>query len=503
MSPGQQIAQFDKVCEVQSDKANVEITSRYDGVVVELKYKVGELAKVGQPLLTLQAGGAATAAGSAESAVPAQEEKQRLDGGKRAQDYTKPVVQGGELSEEALRAAGYPLSSVPSQQLSSIDESEISAAALSTALSDERHTASSEEVQHSFGRVQTSPAVRRIAKENGVDLTRVKGTGPLGRILKDDVFRYTQQPSRQSPQSANPAAPLLVNFQPTSASATTRPASAATVSSYTPATAASSLSAADRFATTTLSPPHSPATSPPPVPAYLTADQSVSISGLQRIMVQTMTTANAIPHFTFGDEVSVDSLAQLREALKPAMAAAQVKLSFMPFVIKALSLALRSYPQLNAHTNSDCTAVTHRAHHNVGIAMDTPKGLLVPNIKQVQSLSVVDIARELQRLQALGKAGRLGRDDLQGGTITLSNVGSIGGTYMSPVLVVPEVVIGALGSVRLLPRFDAEGAVVGRRVMNVSWSGDHRVVDGATIARFHALWKGYIEQPQMMLTELK
>ena len=121
----------------------------------------------------------------------------------------------------------------------------------------------------------------------------------------------------------------------------------------------------------------------------------------------------------------------------------------------------------------------------------------------MQSLSIVDIARELQRLQALGKAGRLGRDDLQGGTLTLSNVGSIGGTYMSPVLVVPEVVIGALGGVRLLPRFDSDGKVVGRRVMNVSWSGDHRVVDGATIARFHALWKSYIEQPQMMLTELK
>ena len=498
MSPGDRLSQFDKVCEVQSDKANVEITSRYDGVVRELKYKVGELAKVGQPLLVLQMDGAAEGgAGGSGSLVPAQEEKQRLEGGKRAQDYSKPVVEGGDSSEEAIRAAGYPLSSVPSQQLASLDDSELAAAALD----DGRHTASSEEVEVSFGRVQTSPAVRRIAKENGVDLTRVRGTGPQGRILKDDVFRYTQQPQQQPQRPTSPAANRTTDTQTTHFNA--RHTSAPSTSTTSPTPAASNLSAADRFPTTTLTPPHSPSTSPPSVPAYLTADQTVSISGLQRIMVQTMTTANAIPHFTFGDEVSVDSLAQLRESLKPAMSAVGVKLSFMPFLIKALSLALRSYPQLNAHTNPDCTQLIHRAHHNIGIAMDTPKGLLVPNIKHVQSLSIVDIARELQRLQAVGKAGRLGRDDLQGGTVTLSNVGSIGGTYMSPVLVVPEVVIGALGGVRLLPRFDSEGKVVGRRVMNVSWSGDHRVVDGATIARFHSLWKGYLEQPQTMLTELR
>ena len=500
MAAGDRIAQFDKVCEVQSDKANVEITSRYDGVVKELKYEVGQLAKVGQPLMVLQvdteAGG--SSGGAAAAAVPKREEKQRLEGGRKAQDYTRPVVEGGDSSEEAILSAGYPLSSVPSQRLSSMDDRELAAAALS----DERHTASSDEVEVSFGRVQTSPAVRRIAKENGVDLTRVKGTGPQGRILKDDVFRYTQQPSAQQRyQPAAAAAPRTSNTQ--LAASSSRHTSASSTTTWSPAPAASDLNAADRFPTTTLSPPHSPSTSPPPVPAYLSADQTISISGLQRIMVQTMTTANAIPHFTFGDEVSVDAIAQLRESLKPAMAAQGVKLSFMPFVVKALSLALRSYPQLNAHTNAECTQLVHRAHHNIGIAMDTPKGLLVPNIKHVQSLSILDIAREMQRLQALGRAGRLGRDDLQGGTITLSNVGSIGGTYMSPVLVVPEVVIGALGSVRLLPRFDSEGKVVGRRVMNVSWSGDHRVVDGATIARFHGLWKGYIEQPNTMIAELR
>ena len=245
----------------------------------------------------------------------------------------------------------------------------------------------------SFGRVQTSPAVRRIAKENGVDLTRVKGTGPQGRILKDDVFRYTQQPTRPSPRPTNTAATHIASTQ--SAPTNSRPASA---SSSSPIDS----TAADRFPTTTITPPHSPSTSPPSVPAYLTADQTIPISGLQRIMVQTMTTANAIPHFTFGDEVSVDSLAQLRESLKPLMTAQGVKLSFMPFLIKALSLTLRSYPQLNAHTNADCTQLVHRANHNIGIAMDTPKGLAGP---QHQTRAVAVDSGHSARVAATAGAG--------------------------------------------------------------------------------------------------
>ena len=220
-------------------------------------------------------------------------------------------------------------------------------------------------------------------------------------------------------------------------------------------------------------------------------------------MVQTMTTANLVPHFTYGEELNLDALSALRESLKATFAEIGVKVSYLPFFIKALSLALRSFPQLNAHVNADCTSITHRAHHNVGIAMDTAKGLLVPNIKQVQHRSIIDVARELSRLQALGKAGQLTREDLQGGTITLSNIGSVGGTYCSPIIVVPEVCISALGSVRVLPRYDAQGQVKATKIMNVSWSGDHRVVDGATIARFNTLWKGFIEHPTRMLIDLK
>lgn len=140
---------------------------------------------------------------------------------------------------------------------------------------------------------------------------------------------------------------------------------------------------------------------------------------------------------------------------------------------------------------------------NIGVAVDTPRGLLVPNIKFVQNRSILEIANELKRIGSLAQEGRLGKDDLTGGTFTLSNIGTIGGTYMSPLIVVPEVVIGALGGFQVLPRYDSSMQLKATRVMNISWSGDHRVLDGATVARFSNLWKAFIENPFVMLAEMK
>ena len=135
--------------------------------------------------------------------------------------------------------------------------------------------------------------------------------------------------------------------------------------------------------------------------------------------------------------------------------------------------------------------------------MDTSYGLIVPNIKNVESLSIVDIAEELSRIFDLAQRGKLGGSDLKDGTFTLSNIGSIGGTYASPVIMPPEVAIGALGKTRPLPRFDRDGNVVRADIMNVSWSADHRVIDGATMARFSNLWKKYLEDPSAMVFHMK
>ncbi|XP_016139223.1 lipoamide acyltransferase component of branched-chain alpha-keto acid dehydrogenase complex, mitochondrial-like [Sinocyclocheilus grahami] len=171
--------------------------------------------------------------------------------------------------------------------------------------------------------------------------------------------------------------------------------------------------------------------------------------------------------------------------------------------VQATSLGLLQFPALNAFVDEGCQNVTFKASHNIGLAMDTPQGLLVPNVKSVQALSVFDIAVELNRLQALGSAGQLGTADLTGGTFTLSNIGSIGGTYAKPVILPPEVAIGALGKIQVLPRFNSCDEVVKVYIMNVSWSADHRVIDGATMSRFSNLWRSYLENPASMVLELK
>lgn len=304
------------------------------------------------------------------------------------------------------------------------------------------------------GKVLATPAVRRIARENGVDLATVPATGKDGRVLKSDVMAFL----------AGDVAAL-----DTSAGA---PAGA-------PAAA-------------------------PAVGAGIPADETRPIKGLQRTMVKTMNTAWAVPHFGYADEVQMDALMALRASLKPAAEARGTKLSFMPFIIKAVSLALKQYPDLNAAVNSDETEVTIKGAHNIGVAIDSPRGLIVPNIKGVQNLSIFEVAAELNRLIDAAQAGKVSPEDLKGGTFTLSNIGAIGGTYASPIINLPSVAIAALGKTQRVPRFAGDSdEVVPAHIMNVSWAADHRVVDGANMARFSNQWKAYLEDPMAMLTDMR
>lgn len=232
-------------------------------------------------------------------------------------------------------------------------------------------------------------------------------------------------------------------------------------------------------------------------------------------MVQSMTKANNIPAFGASDEIEISKLTHARDALRPVFAArfaqqnsnkkdaSNLKLSFMPFFIKAASIALAQFPDINAHTNDDCTVVTLKGAHNIGFAMDTPQGLIVPVVRNVQTKSLYDIAVDIAALVDRGAANALTTADLQGATFTLSNIGSIGATYTKPVINPPQVAIGALGRGRVLPRFDAHGNVVKATIVEVSWSADHRVVDGATMVRFGNMFRDLLESPVMMLAHTR
>nr|XP_020464801.1 lipoamide acyltransferase component of branched-chain alpha-keto acid dehydrogenase complex, mitochondrial isoform X2 [Monopterus albus] len=409
---GDKVSQFDSICEVQSDKASVTITSRYDGVIRKLYYDVDATALVGKPLVDIE-----TESGS-------------------------EVIQEEDVVE-------------------------------TPAMAREEHT--HQEIKGH--KTQATPAVRRLAMENNIKLSEVLGTGKDGRILKEDILNFL---AKQTGAILPPT--------PSQEIQTPGPGPA-------PAPAASARPVSTPAATKPL--PKSPKL------VFTGKDVTEPLKGFHKAMVKTMMAALKIPHFGYCDEVDLSRLVALRAELRPVMEGRGVKLSYMPFFIKAASLGLLHFPILNASVDEGCQNITYKASHNIGLAMDTSQGLLVPNVKNVQLLSVFDIAQELNRLQALGAAGQLGTADLTGGTFTLSNIGSIGGTYAKPVILPPEVTIGALGKIQVLPRFDAGGQVVPAHIMNVSWSADHRIIDGATMCRFSNLWREYLENPASMVLDLK
>uniref|UniRef100_W5LW19 Dihydrolipoamide acetyltransferase component of pyruvate dehydrogenase complex n=1 Tax=Lepisosteus oculatus TaxID=7918 RepID=W5LW19_LEPOC len=406
---GDTVSQFDSICEVQSDKASVTITSRYDGVIRKLYYDVDSIAHVGKPLVDIE-----------------------------TQD-----VKEGALEEDVVEAP---------------------------AVSHDEHT--HQEIKGQ--KTQATPAVRRLAMENNIKLSEVVGTGKDGRILKEDILNYlSKQTGAILPLSPSPE---IIPPPPKPQAAPTRP------KDTTP-------SVRQQVS---------------PKPVFTGKDRTEPLKGFHKAMVKTMTAALKIPHFGYCDEVDLSQLVKLRLELKAVSESRGVKLSYMPFFIKAASLGLLHFPILNASVDDNCQNITYiKAAHNIGLAMDTQQGLIVPNVKNVQVLSIYDIAAELNRLQTLGATGQLGASDLTGGTFTLSNIGSIGGTYAKPVILPPEVAIGALGTIQILPRFSAQGEVVKAHIMNVSWSADHRIIDGATMCRFSNLWKSYLENPASMLMDLK
>jgi len=199
----------------------------------------------------------------------------------------------------------------------------------------------------------------------------------------------------------------------------------------------------------------------------------------------------------------MDALIAARKALIPiAEKYGVAKFTLMPLKIKAASLALSEFPLLNSSVSEDGKSVIIKGRHNIGLAMDTPSGLLVPNVKDCQDKSILEIALELARLQKDASAGKLGMADLKGGTFSLSNIGNLGGTYTGPVINLPEVAIAGLGRARPTPKYDEKGDLVKQTIMQVSWSADHRIIDGATMARFSNAWIGYLENPTTMLLHL-
>jgi 2-oxoisovalerate dehydrogenase E2 component (dihydrolipoyl transacylase) len=437
VEPEARVEEFSPLCEVQSDKASVEITSRFAGVVKKLHYEAGEMAKVGKPLVDIDIQGDAKeedlkALTPTETPVEAPKVPLTTDGPAEATSGS------GSLRLEHQDAGAQP----------SVRSGEVEVPAVKG-----KHAA------------LATPAVRHLSKELDVDITQIQGTGREGRVSKEDIYKFVEA-KKSAPAAAAAAAPQQ---------------------------------------TSTYAVPHVPGKQ---------QETRTPLTKTQEQMFKTMTRSLAIPHFLYADEIDFTSLVELRRRLNRVLAKTAhpdsndvTKLSYLPFIIKAVSMALFKHPILNARVDIDAAtgkpSLAFRSQHNIGVAMDTPQGLLVPVIKDVANHNVLSIARELVRLQALAHAGKLSPQDMSGGTITVSNIGNIGGTYLSPVVVEKEVAILGIGRMRTVPAFDENDRVVKKEICNFSWSADHRVVDGATLARAAQVVRGIVEEPDVMVMHLR
>lgn len=414
VKPGQTVAEFDKICEVQSDKASVEISSRYAGNITKIHYDVNQVAKVGSALVDIE--------------TEEEEEDDNEEVVNTATDATAPAV-------------------VPVVGSSS------------------------------YISLWETPAVRRLLHEYGLNVKDLSGSGKNGRVLKGDVLSLIKSNSLEKKGTTNKKIVEELIIILTFLSIIKKV--------YEMKEHVIKTMEAD-------------------------VDGAVPLTAIQKAMFKTMTKSLAIPQLGFKDEIDLNSTSEYKNALNAYIAGNPdlyefKKISYLPIFIKCLSLSLSFFPIMNAQIteNAGVPQINYRPVHNIGVAMDTPQGLIVPNIKNVQQKTIFEIASEVHRLTQLAKRGAIPLSDLKGGTITLSNIGSIGGTYANPIIVSNESAIVALGSARKLPRF-AEGSntMVAKQIMPVSWSADHRVVDGATMAQFSNTWKSFIENPALLASKL-
>ncbi len=420
LKPGQPLL------EVETDKAVIEVPCPPGGRVVSVLVKKGDTVKVGQALVTLDSATAGAnvpaatkpAAGKPTAATPA---------------AAKPAA--------AVQVAAAPAAkAVPPEMMAEAvpDTQPVAAAVASSAIE------------------PAGPAVRRLARELGVDLARVRGSGPSGRIVRDDVVAAVRQASAQGSGRGSSDGRL------------------------SKANAGSAQTAALEHDTWG------------PV-------RREQMSRMRRTIAANMLRSVAtIPHLTNFDDADVTELERLRKASAEEHAKANVKLTALSFVIKAVSLSLKLHPTVNASIDTEKGEILYKEYVNIGLAVDTPRGLVVPVLRDCDELSIPQIAQAIAETAEKAKHAQYSVEDLRGGTFTISNLGAIGGTYSTPIINWPEVAILLVGRARRLPVV-REDKIEPRLMMPLSLSYDHRIIDGAMAARFLKEVIGYLESPGRLL----
>lgn len=406
---GDTVTDDDIIMEVQNDKAVVEVPCPVNGKVLEVKMKDGQVCHVGEVVAIIEA--------------------------------------EGELPEQAEAAAEEP-------------KKEEAPAATEAPKAE----ASAAEPAKASGPVLATPSVRKFARDKGVDLTQVSGTGKNGRITRDDVTGFDGS-AAPAASAASEAAPQDNAEVAAKGAGEEKPAHTASGSPYRP-------------------------------------EERVPFKGIRKIIANAMSkSVYTAPHVTIMDEVDVTELVALRAKYKPYAEKKGSKLTYLPFIVKALVAACREFPILNATLDEANQEIVLRKYYNIGIATDTDNGLIVPVIEDADRKNLFKIADSIRDLAARGRDGKLAANELKGSTISISNIGSAGGMFFTPVINFPEVAI--LGTGRITEKaIVRDGEIVAAPVMALSLSFDHRLIDGATAQNFMNYIKTLLAQPELFIMEV-
>ncbi len=397
VAPGDVVSNEDPLITLESDKATMDVPSPAAGTVRELRVKVGDLVSRGSPILLLDTEGAAVE----PPPLTDQQEPPALDA-------ADPLAAAREPAARSAAAA---------------------AADGAVAAPDGGPPVTAPEPPADFDGVHASPGVRRLARELGLDLTTLSGTGPKGRITKEDVVGAVRGPSDGAAGAGIPEVPAQ-DFS--------------------------------KFGPVEVRP--------------LTRIQRLSGPALHRSWLN-------VPHVTHDDEADITDLDAYRRELDTAAKAEGYRVTLLAFLMKASVSALREFPRLNSSLTPEKDALVYKGYYHVGVAVDTPEGLVVPVIRDVDRKGITELSKELGATSARVREGKLDPADLQGACFTITSLGGIGGTSFTPIVNAPEVAILGVVRSKMAPVWDGS-AFVPRLMLPLSLSYDHRVIDGALAARF-------------------
>jgi pyruvate dehydrogenase E2 component (dihydrolipoamide acetyltransferase) len=408
VSEGDRVRVEESLLTLESDKATMEIPSPYAGVVRSLKVKVGERVKEGDKILVIEieSGEGKEVAGQTGTPAPAAEEIETVQAPAPAANETSAFA-----PEQPVRLPGEKEASVPP-------------------------VPAGFSLNSRQGTPHASPSVRRFARELGVDLSLVKGSGPKERILKEDVQRFIKRSLRQGEGSTAVRSPFEMPAGPEV--------------DYS------------RFGEVEIT--------------ALNRIKKISGAHLHRCWL-------TVPHVTQFDEADITDLEAFRQGQKEAASKRAIRLTLMPFLIKAVATALEQMPIFNAALSADGESLIYRKYIHIGVAVDTPNGLIVPVIRHVDQKGVYQLAEELMGISEKSREGKLVPADLQGGCFSISSLGGIGGTAFTPIVNAPEVAILGISRSSMQPVWDGQ-AFQPRLKLPLSLSYDHRVIDGADGVRF-------------------